>query len=93
MLLRMDFVQALHGGTLSVDELAEDDFLALCFFVLKAVLLYFQSTCSKISLVYPVLSRIYQVSGGACMSLVICVFSLLLLVISLETKHVLTVLG
>ena len=62
-------------------------------FVLKAILMDCQSTVSKICLVQPVLWRMYSVKGGAYMSLVIWVFSFLLLVVPLEMKYALTMFG
>ena len=67
--------------------------LWLSVFVLNAVLFDCQSTCSKIFLAHPVLSRIYLVSGGPYISLVIWVLSLLLFVMPLETKEALTIYG
>ena len=55
-------------------------------FVLNAVLLDSQSTSFKVYLVHPVFSRMYWVSGGPWISFVICVFSFLLLMMSLEKK-------
>ena len=62
-------------------------------FVLKAILMDCQSTVSKVCLVQPVFLKIYSVKGGPCMSLVIWVFSFLLLVVPLEMKYAFTMSG
>ena len=86
VLWQVGFVQALHDGSPYMNEFST-------FCRSKVVFLFPVNQVEYGSTPFYMLFRMYQVRGGSYISLVIQVFSFLGLVIPLEDKQALTVLG